>query len=442
MTGWSRVPLRLRVALAFAATTALALLALGVFLHVQVAGILEEQVRTGLATRVEALQRLSEAERDEVIGQLSGESFGQVVDADGTVRVSSPQLREPLLGTAALPEVGGTTTTEARVFLRDEGEVGDAVLTAVRPSSEVIVVGTATEDAAEVLEGLRVQLLVGGAATLLLAGFAGYVVAGSALRPMERMRAHAATISSGSSGERLPLPEVRDEVHRLGRTLNDMLDRLDDGLRRERRFVAEASHELRTPLALLRTELDLAVSRPRSEEELAAFLASATEEVDRLSLLVDHLLQLARADQDRLELQRAPFPVRGLLEEVAARFRHADEVRRVSVAPGPDVELVADRRRLDQAVTNLVDNALRHGRGDVRLDVAAQAGRVRVTVTDEGTSRPDDAVFDRFRRGDDGRAGGRGLGLALVRAIVAEHGGTVAFDPTASTTTVVLDLPT
>lgn len=441
MRRWSRVPLRLRVALAFAATTALAIAALGVFLHVRVADTLDDQVRTSLETRADALQRLPADQRDQAVEELSGDSFGQVLGPDGDVLVTSPQLRDPLLQPDQLPGIGATSRIETGVFLPTEGEVTDTVLMAVRPRSEVVVVGASTEHVAEVLEGLRTQLLVGGTLALLLASAAGYVVAGAALRPMEEMRARAATISSRSSEERLPLPEVRDEVHRLGRTLNDMLDRLDAGLRRERRFVAEASHELRTPLALLRTELDLAASRPRSPEELAEFLGSATEEVERLTLLVDHLLLLARADDAQLELELARFPVRDLLEQVAHRFGRVEQGRQVSVAPGEDVDVVADRRRLDQAVTNLVDNALRHGGGAVTLGATRDGDRVLVSVSDEGGVELDPELLGRFRRGDGRRAGGRGLGLSLVVAIVAEHDGVVRFEDDAGRTTVVLELP-
>lgn len=442
MRAWARIPLRTRVAAAFAASMAVALVVLGVFLHVRVAATLDEQVRTALGARADALQQLSEEQRDDTVRELTGETFGQVIGPDGSVRVSSGQLAGPVLDVDQLPDVGATTTIESQVFLETEDETAAVVLTAVRPTSETVVVGTATEDVAEVLEGLRAQLVLGGLAALLVASLAGYVVAGVALRPMERMRARAATISSRSSEDRLPLPEVHDEVHRLGSTLNDMLDRLDAGLRRERQFVAEAGHELRTPLAVLRTELDLAGSRPRSPDELTAFLASATEEVDRLADLVDRLLTLARADDSRLELEPEPVPVDELLGRVARRFSALAEPRTIRVEPGDPVSVTADRRRLDQAVSNLVDNAVRHGQGEIRLAAARDdEGDVVITVSDEGRDRPDESMWDRFRRGEGSRAGGRGLGLALVRAIVAEHGGEAWFDASAATTTVRLRLP-
>ena len=436
-----RLPLRVRVAAAFALATALALGGLGVFLHVRVASTLEDQAVEGVDARLDALQRLPADARTAAVEDLTGESFAQVLDRDGDVVASSPQHRGPLLTPDRLPAPGATTQVEADVFLTTEDVSTPAVMRAVGEPDQVLVVGTSTEDVEEALEELRTQLLVGGPLALLVATLLGYVVAGAAMRPMERMRARAATISAASSGDRLPLPDVRDELHRLGTTLNDMLDRLDAGLRRERQFVAEASHELRTPLAVLRTELDLLASRERSPGEIRAALASMGEEVDRLGLLVDHLLLLATSDDARLRLDRTTFDVGTLLVEVASRFGPAADGRDVVVTPGPRIEVTADRRRLDQVLSNLVDNALRHGVGTVTLATAREQSVVVVTVSDEGGTALDAELFERFRQGTGSRAGGRGLGLALVSTIVAEHGGSVTAIAREGVTEVRIELP-
>lgn len=420
-----RLPLRVRVAAAFALATAVALTGFGVFLHLRVASTLEEQAVDGVAAQLDALQRLPTDARVSAVEDLTGESFGQVLDPEGTVIASSPQLRDPLLAPGRLPAAGEATQVETDVFLATEDESSPAVMRAVGEEGQVLVVGTSSEDVEDALAELRTQLLVGGPLALLLAGALGYVVSGAALRPIERMRARAATISADSSGDRLPVPDVRDEVHRLGTTLNDMLDRLDSGLQRERQFVAEASHELRTPLAVLRTELDLLASRDRSPEETRLALVSMGEEVDRLGLLVDDLLLLASADAARLRLDRSIFDVTGLLSEVAGRFAPIAEGREVVVTPGPPVQVSADRRRLDQVLSNLVDNAIRHGEGTVAIAAEHQPAGVALSVSDEGGTVLDDELFERFRQGAGSRAGGRGLGLALVTTIVTEHGGTV-----------------
>src|SRR5262249_51511614 len=144
--------------------------------------------------------------------------------------------------------------------------------------------------------------LIAGPVALLLASLAGYLLAGVALRPVEAMRRRAAEISAETPGERLPVPATSDELERLGETLNEMLERLEDALRREREFVADAGHELRTPLALLRTELELALRHAESPDELRAAVRRSAAEVDRLAQLSEDLLLLARTEHGELPL--------------------------------------------------------------------------------------------------------------------------------------------
>jgi two-component system OmpR family sensor kinase len=160
----------------------------------------------------------------------------------------------------------------------------------------VAVVGTSTEGRTESQADLAQLLLVGGPVALLLASLAAYGVAAAALRPVEAMRARAAEVSTAAPDQRLPVPPTHDEIARLGVTLNAMLGRLGEALAHERRFVADASHELRTPLAILKAELDLALSQERSPAELRAALSSASEETDRLTQLAEDLLTIAGAN--------------------------------------------------------------------------------------------------------------------------------------------------
>jgi signal transduction histidine kinase len=297
----------------------------------------------------------------------------------------------------------------------------------------------AREDRDEALASLLAVMLVVGPAALLVATGAGYVVAGSALRPVEAMRREAAAISAESSGRRLPLPEARDELRRLGETLNEMLHRLDAGLVRERRFVADAGHQLRTPLALLRTELELALRRERTAEELREAVASAREEVERLIGLAESLLVLDRVAEAPLRLE--PVELRGLLDAVARRFLVRAEAAGRTIELTGSAPALADRERLEQAVACLLDNALAHGAGTVRLEAAQEGGEAVIRVSDEGAGFPDEFLphaFERFSRSDDSRAGGgAGLGLAIVAAVARAHGGRIA----AAGSTVTLALP-
>jgi two-component system OmpR family sensor kinase len=215
-----------------------------------------------------------------------------------------------------------------------------------------------------------------------------------------------------------------------------MLARLEAGIARERRFVADASHELRTPLALLRTELELARRRPRPPEELRAALDSAAEEVDRLTRLAEDLLVLARVDEGRLSLRPEKIDVKDLLETVAGRFSEPIEV---GAADGDSI--VGDRLRLEQALGNLLDNARRHGAGTIRLEAERKQGRLELRVSDQGPGFSPELLpraFDRFTRGDEARErGGTGLGLAIVAAVAKAHRGRAR----AAGSTVTIELP-
>ena len=246
------------------------------------------------------------------------------------------------------------------------------------------------------------------------------------------MRDEAAEISRLGSGRRLPVPPAGDELAKLGGTLNEMLERLERSAERERGFVASASHELRTPLALLKAELELALREGRTAEELREAVASAAGESDRLVQLAEDLLVLARADEGRLPVRPERLDTAELLRSTARRFesRAAEAGRELRVVPGDGLALYADRLRAEQALGNLVDNALRHGAGTVELLAERVNGAVRLHVRDRGPGFDpalDGHAFERFTRGDRARSrGGTGLGLAIVDAIARSHGGRAA----------------
>jgi heavy metal sensor kinase len=437
----SRVSLRLRLTLAFAAVMAIVLAATGVFVYVRLQDTLDEQLDQGLRARaddVAALVRRTDSGLSDPGTRLaeSDESFAQVLSAAGTVLDATQLLADaPVLDPAQLATALQETVVVERGPVEGLDETGVRLLaTPVSASGETVVVvaGASLDDRDEALDGLLAQLLVGGPLALLFASFAGWVLAAAALRPVESMRARAEEISAATTGRRLPVPPADDEVARLARTLNEMLARLEAGLERERRFVADASHELRTPLALLRTELELALRRPRSAEELRAALSSAAEESDRLALLADALLVLARADEGVLRLGTEDVSLRDLLETVARRFavraREAD--RELTVEVPVDGRVAGDRLRLEQALGNLVDNSLRHGDGEVRLEALTTGATAEVRVSDDGPGFEPAFLphaFERFSRPDESRQrGAAGLGLALVDAIARAHGGSVA----------------
>jgi signal transduction histidine kinase len=311
----------------------------------------------------------------------------------------------------------------------------------------VVATGVSTEDRDEALAEIATAFAIGAPVALLLAAGLGYLLATRALAPVEALRRRASKITLDRRGERLDLPAADDELRALAATLNEMLDRIEGSLERERVFVADASHELRTPLAILRAELELATRPDRTPEELRAALASAADEVERLARLADDLLVLARADEGGVPIRREPVELGELVDRVVARFSaRAKEAGRGVVVEVP-AGLVAeiDPLRVEQALGNLVDNALRHGNGQVRVSAAGgEGGFVTLSVSDEGAGFAPgfaESAFERFTRADTGRGSeGAGLGLAIVSAIAAAHGGRASIDPSARGATVRLDL--
>ena len=452
----SRLSLRVRLTVAFAAAMAVLLAATGLFLYLRLESVLDDQIDSSLRARADDVATLVHGadgglqNRSSTLAE-SEESFAQVLATSGAVRDATPKLENASLLTAdQLAAARRETLTFDRGAIQGFSDAPVRLLaTPVDAGDETVVVvaGAALDDRNDALAALRRQLLVGGPIALLVASLAGYVLAAAALRPVEAMRRRAQEISAATAGRRLPIPRSEDEIARLARTLNEMLERLEAGLERERRFVAEASHELRTPLSLLRTELELAARRPRPVEELRAAIASAVEEADRLSVLADDLLVLARSDEGELRLAPSELSVRELLATVSGRFasRARAEGRSLEVDAPADVRLVGDRKRLERALGNLVDNALRHGAGTVRLEAATDNGSLELRVSDQGAGFPAGFLpraFDRFSRPDSSRSrGGAGLGLALVDAIARAHGGTAVAANGAGGAGVSLRLP-
>jgi heavy metal sensor kinase len=441
---------------------AVVLIATGLFVYLRLAAELDATTDEALRSRadeVSALVRQSGPSGSELRQprqrRLSEQedSFAQILDSEGRMVDTSSRTR-------TMPIIKPSEVARARlgtlVVSHDSVpgvEKGEARLLATpvqaRDRELVVVVGTTLADRNEALDNLRTLLLIGGPVALLLASLAGYGVTALALRPVERMRRQAAEISTAEPGVRLPVPPADDEIGRLGETLNAMLARLERAFQRERTFASDASHELRTPLAVLKTELELAIGRGRSRDELEAALRSAAEETDRLVQLAEDLLVIARFDQGRLPVRLAAVEVDDVLADVRERFAiRSRETDRALVADAPDgLRLTADPERLRQALGNMVDNAFRHGRGTVRLSARAVNMHVELHVSDEGPGFPvdflDDA-FERFTRADEGRGrGGTGLGLAIVEAIASAHRGKArASNRAGGGADVWLELPT
>ena len=327
-----------------------------------------------------------------------------------------------------------------------------------------VIVGERLLTMQQTLVSLR-QVLVGASALgLALAVAGGWLLAGRALRPVDRVTAAAAAIAAGdgtatSLSARLPVPQTNDELARLSATFNAMLARLEASFRAQERFVADASHELRTPLTAIRGNVDVLMRQARVQRyvidanDLGAALDDIRRESDRMRRLLDDLLLLARSDagSDRANWALVRLePVR--LDEVAAQAVHSAEALTAShdlelEAPRA-VEILGDADRLHQLTMILIDNAIRHtpAGGHIRVAVTANSdGDARLAVRDDGDGIAPEHLphlFERFYRADGARgrsSGGTGLGLAIARAITQAHGGdiTVSSNPGRGTTFVV-----
>jgi signal transduction histidine kinase len=433
----SRLPIRLRLTLPFAVGMAIVLAAMGFFIYSRLGSALLSSVDQNL--RVQAAEIAAHADRPSTApdrDRADAPQVAQYLRADGSVAETTPGGLAPMLTPKQVATVaGGQRRWQSGSIAGLDGNWRTlAVPARVDGAAGAAVIGRSLEPREEALNRLVTDFLIGGPAALLLAILGGYALTGAALRPVEAMRRRAGAITASTPGQRLPVPPARDELSRLAVTLNDMLARLEAALEHERRFVDDASHELRTPLALLKTELELALRHPRTRAELEQTLQAAAEDTDRLVRLAEDLLLVARFDQGRLPIRPERVSARSVLARASERFelRAAEHDRSLTLLDGPDAWLEADPTRLDQAVGNLIDNALVHGAGPIVLSVEVVGSEVGLHVADSGPGLPDGfagRALDRFSRADEARgAGGAGLGLAIVDLIARGHGGRVALD--------------
>jgi signal transduction histidine kinase len=422
-----RLPIRLKLTLAFSGVMALVLSAVGVFLYLHFVAGLDAGINRALRSRANEIATLAQSPRAGPVRALplgdSTQNFAQILNAQGQLVDASAGVGQPLLRPAEIARA------RRAPLLVGRHERTRLVAMPIDGGALIVVVGESLSEHEHAIETLGGTLLLGLPLALLLAALLAYGLAAAALAPVESMRGRAATISAGDVGARLPLPDSIDEIYRLGSTLNEMLARLEQGFEHERAFVADASHELRMPLTVLKAELEVALREHPTPGPVHDALASAAEEADRVIALAEDLLVLAGADRARLPMDPCQVPVDQLLGGVWDRYSQAASraERALIIDTGGGGVLYADPVRLEQALANLLENALRYGRGTITLTARACGEQVELHVTDEGPGFPAEFLalaFERFSRADRARGrGGAGLGLAIVDAIAHAHGG-------------------
>lgn len=435
-----RLPARLRLTLAFAVAMVALFAGSGAALYQAASVALLDELDIGLRARAAAIEAdLSDSglrltrpppellEPTEVFAQILSRE-GDIIDS--TPGISGVTVPSPLLRSLTAPHflqtrVAGVVGT-ARVL---------ALPTHLGSTPVVLAVGTEMSDRHDALNLIIALLSIGGPIAVVIASIIGWLLAGAALRPIETMRRQASAISVSGLDRRLSVPDAEDEFRRLAVTLNDMLSRLDASMTSERRFLDTASHELRTPLTALKTELDVALLRPRTREELVDALRSASEETNRLARMADDILVLSRA-QGQLRVLRSPCSLQALVTASARLFDVRARLAGVRIdVDASEATVLIDGARVRQAVDNLLDNALRYAPTGsvVSLRAAVRDCLVTIVVEDAGPGFPATRITNTMdpldRSASDGapaRTQQRaGLGLEIVRTVAKGHGGTV-----------------
>lgn len=314
-----------------------------------------------------------------------------------------------------------TVDDESVLFASEDVELGD--------QEYRLLAGRSLDEVDDAVGLVSVLLLVAVPVVVVLVGALTWVLVGRSLTPVERIRREVAALGAAELHRRIEVPPSGDEISRLASTMNDMLGRLEDAQTAQRRFVSDASHELRSPLAVMRQYAEVALAHPDRVDggELAA---TVLDEGARMQGLVESLLLLAKLDERAEVAVTASVDVDDLLLSEAARVRAAGRLR-VDASGIEAARVAGDAELLARVLRNLVDNAVRHGRLQIRLACSTSGGIVCVCVEDDGPGVPvadRPRVFERFVRLDESRsrdAGGSGLGLSIVADVVRLHGGTV-----------------
>jgi signal transduction histidine kinase len=434
--------IRLRLTAWYVLTLAVVLGAVAFALVLVFRGAMERQLDDELANRAAQVVAGLQSEGGGLTLQAQGGDESLVVGGefvglyDAAGRLVESSAPPPLAAAAIASFATGSTATRS-VSLTSGSEHlrvrAVPVTDAGRRLGTIAIVRSITPiDAAERqllgILGVAVPLAV------VVAALGGYVLAYRALRPVELLRRAAEDYGATDLSRRLAPDKLRDdELGRLARTLDAMLDRVAAAVEQQRRFTGDASHELRTPIATILANATLSLERARSADDYRSTLVRIESETARMARIVEGLLLLARADADGAPLNMEPVDLDALLDAPLRRagLRAVEQDLRVASRVEPGLVVLDRDSGLERVFDNLLDNALRYAPAGsaVEVDAAAQNGIVRVTVADHGRGiSPDERtrVFERFHRSPGASGAGAGLGLAIARATVEAHGGRIS----------------
>jgi len=438
---------RVRIIFGVAVVFGLALVAASTFLLTRQRTSLTDDIETTIRLRVADLVAALEGGSLPTSIAIPSEdaAFVQIVDLSGAVVRSSPNIEgEPAVATFRPDGSRTAARTLHDLPIGDEPFRVVAEIATSDGTSFTVYVGGSLEPVDDAVANLAVALALGAPALLAVVLVLTWVAVRRALRPVEQMRAEVDGITESALHRRVPQPAGDDEIGRLAATMNTMLARLEDAATRNRSFLADASHELRSPLAGIRSQLEVDLAHPDGADWQTTE-RDVLDETLHMQRLVDDLLTLAALDEPTTPARRDLLDVDEVVLAEVRRLRTRGKVtvdaRNVSAA-----QTTGDAVSLGRAFRNLLDNAERHATEMVTVSLAEDGEEVRVVVSDDGpgvAASDRERIFERFARADESRSrdGGRGLGLAIARDIVAAHGGTLVLQDSTVGATFAVCLP-
>lgn len=317
------------------------------------------------------------------------------------------------------------------------------------PSGETIYVGCSVMLESQELKLTAIKFVGIGAVILIFGLLVGHWLVSRAIRPIDSISDAAAKISAGDLSQRINVAETESELGQLAAVLNSTFVRLESAFAQQKQFASDAAHELRTPISVILTQTQTALNRKREAADYCQTIEACQRAAQRMRKLISSLLELARLDAGQEPMKRQRFDFSKIVANCVEEIRPLADERGVKIISDlPPLEISGDAERLTQVVTNLLTNAIQynHDGGEARVKLESQNGLVILTVSDNGVGIPPEdlpRVFERFYRADKSRSGANaGLGLAISKAIVAAHGGTIEVSSEENTgTTFIIWLP-
>lgn len=386
-----------------------------------------------MPSRTHSLEQVVSDETQEFVfrdGQVA------VFLTDGTLVAEAHGLRinpRNAIPTRQLSGIAIASARETRFMTIELGEESYRLLTTPFSARDTDLIALTTRhrgEEAELLRSVAAMLWIGAPLWIAMSGLAGWSLVRKSLAPVAVMSAEAAVIGSADVTKRLRVANPGNELGFLATTFNALLDRLATTIEQQRRFMADASHELRTPISIVRGEAEVALTRPRSVEELRDALSIIQQQSVQLTSVVDDLFLLARADAGQRMLAPSRFYLNELLADAVAAVRTSAAGKEITldIDASEDIEIFADERLLGRLFVSLLDNAVKYTPrgGHVAISLSCDPTRCQVAVRDSGrpiAQEERERIFERFHRGESRDTEGAGLGLSIARSIAQLHGG-------------------